>query len=94
MHMPWVSEEPQEKAGGGQEVAAMGVTIAPPWQSKAGTFSQLLGCEFYSAAIRFLPFLILLHERPREGDKSVKYETHPRSSLCHTHGQEQAAGKG
>lgn len=27
---------------------------------------------FSSAAIRFLPFISLLHERPKEGDKSVK----------------------
>ena len=60
-----------------QEMAPMGVSMLfqsqsqTPWKNKVVTFvSQLLGYDFYSIAISFLPFISLQHERPKEGDKS------------------------
>lgn len=67
----------------GVTTLSQGQTWAPR-KNKAGTLSQLLGYDFYSAAIRFLPLISLLHERPKEGDKSVKMKPIFAAALSHT----------
>lgn len=85
IHVPGMSKEPQEKAATVDRRCHHACSWTP-WKNKAGAFSQLLGYDFYSAAIRFLPFIILLHERPKEGDKSVKMKP-IFAAACITHGQ-------